>query len=113
MSWGKCAIALAVRRDRLQLSWYHRPVTYSQMFFITDNNSAYRFLFNTGAEVSVLPSTCTNRKHPQEGCNLIAANVYVTVHGKTAPGNDPHFKNFNQLLLVLGRLYFVELDSSI
>ena len=57
----------------------------SHLFFITDNNSAYRFLVDTGAEVSVLPPTRTVRKHPQGGCNLLAVNgssipTYGSVH---------------------------------
>ena len=49
----------------------------------------------------------------------ILSMTYVTVHGKTASGNDcgnPRFKNFNwcnQLLLLLGQLSFVELDSTV
>ena len=55
----------------------------SHLFFITDNNSAYRFLVDTGAEVSVLPPTCTDRKHPQEGCNLLAVNgSSIPTYGK-------------------------------
>ena len=55
----------------------------SQLFFITDNNSAYRFLVDIGAEVSVLPPTRTDRKHPQEGCNLLAVNgSSIITYGK-------------------------------
>ena len=55
----------------------------SQLFFITDNNSAYRFLVDTGAEVSMLPPTHTDRKHPQEGCNLLAVNgSSIITYGK-------------------------------
>ena len=55
----------------------------SHLFFITDNNSAYRFLVDTGAEVSVLPPTHTDRKHPQEGFNLLAVNgSSIPTHGK-------------------------------
>ena len=55
----------------------------SQLFFITDNNSACRFLIDTGAEVSVLPPTRTDRKHPQEGCNLLAVNgSSIITYGK-------------------------------
>ena len=46
----------------------------NHLFFITDNNSAHRFLVDTGAKVSVMPPTRTDRKHPQEGCNLLAVN---------------------------------------
>ena len=49
---------------------------------------------------------------------IMLKSIYVTFHGKTgAPGNDcgnPCFKIFNwynQLLLVLGRLSLVELDT--
>ena len=55
----------------------------SHLFFITDDNSAYRFLVDTGAEVSVLPPTHTDRKHPQEGFNLLAVNgSSIPTYGK-------------------------------
>ena len=58
----------------------------SQLFFITDNNSAYRFLIDTGAEISMLLPTRTDRKHPQEGCNLLAVNgSSIPTHGKHSP----------------------------
>ena len=53
------------------------------MFFITDSNSGYHFLVDTGAEVSVLPPSGTERKHPQGGCNLLAVNgSAITTYGK-------------------------------
>ena len=53
------------------------------LFFITDNNSAHRFLIDTGAKVSVMPPTRTDRKHPQEGCNLLAVNgSSIPTYGK-------------------------------
>lgn len=46
----------------------------SRLFFITDSYSSYRFLIDTGAEVSVLPPSRTERKHPQDNHNLLAVN---------------------------------------
>ena len=66
----------------VSVSVYHYLLP-SQLFFITDNNSAYNFLVDTGAEVSVLPATCTDRKHPQDGCNLLEVNgSSIIVYGK-------------------------------
>ena len=48
----------------------------SQLFFITDNYSGYRFLVDTGA-------SRTERKHPQDGCNLLAVNgSAIVTYGK-------------------------------
>ena len=55
----------------------------SHLFFVTDSNSGYHFLVDTGAEVSVLPPSGTERKHPQGGCNLLAVNgSAITTYGK-------------------------------
>ena len=54
-----------------------------QLIFITDSNSGYRFLVHIGAEVSVLPPSCTESKHLQDGCNLLAVNgSAITTYGK-------------------------------
>ena len=39
-----------------------------------DKSSGYRLLVDTGAEVSVLPPSRSDRKHAREGCNLLAVN---------------------------------------
>ena len=39
-----------------------------------DKSSGYRLLVDTGAEVSVLPPSRSDRKHAGEGCNLLAVN---------------------------------------
>ena len=36
----------------------------SCLFYIIDSNHNYRFLVDTGAEVSVLPPSPADRKHP-------------------------------------------------
>ena len=45
----------------------------SHLFYIIDSNHNYRFLVDTGAEVSVLPPSPADRKH-QDGFNLLAVN---------------------------------------
>ena len=45
----------------------------SRLFYIFDTNHKYRFLVDTGAEVSVLPPSPADRKH-QDGFNLLAVN---------------------------------------
>ena len=46
----------------------------SRLFFIMDRSSGCHLLVDTGAEVSVLPSSFNDRKQRQEGCNLLAVN---------------------------------------
>jgi hypothetical protein len=46
----------------------------SHLFFIMDHNQGLRFLVDTGAEVSVLPPTCADRRHPSESLTLQAVN---------------------------------------
>ena len=46
----------------------------SRLFYVTDKSSGYRFLVETGAEVSVLPSSHSEHKHRDEGCDLLAVN---------------------------------------
>ena len=43
------------------------------LFYIIDSNHNYHFLVDTGAEVSVLPPSPADRKHP-DGFNLLAVN---------------------------------------
>ena len=55
----------------------------SRLLYITDNSLGYRFLIDTGAEVSVLPPSHTERKHQQNGCNLLAVNgSEIATYGK-------------------------------
>ena len=45
----------------------------THLFYIIDSNHNYRFLVDTGTEVSVLPPSPADRKH-QDGFNLLAVN---------------------------------------
>ena len=45
----------------------------SRLFYIIDSNHNYRFLVDTGAEVSILPPSPADCKH-QDGFNLLAVN---------------------------------------
>ena len=46
----------------------------SRLFYVTDKHSGYRYLVDTGAEVSVIPPSPTERKHRQERSGLQAVN---------------------------------------
>ena len=46
--------------------------TNSRLFYVTDKQSGRRFLIDTGAEISVLPPTASDRKHPSNQYNLQA-----------------------------------------
>ena len=61
----------------------------SRLFFINDRNSNLRFLVDTGAE----PPSFTERKHPQDGFSLQAANnSSITTFGKRSLGLDLHLQ---------------------
>lgn len=52
------------------------------MFHVIDKNSGSKFLVDTGAEVSLIPPSRADRKHPQPGFNLQAANSSpITTYG--------------------------------
>ena len=46
----------------------------NRLFYVTDKRSGFRFLVDTGAEVSVIPPSPTERKHRQEHSDLQAVN---------------------------------------
>ena len=46
----------------------------SRLFFVTDCSNGLRFLIDTGAEASVVPPSCTERKHQQDGMGLQVVN---------------------------------------
>ena len=46
----------------------------SRLFYITDRSNGFRFLVDTGAEVSVIPPSAADRKHPRTGLSLQAVN---------------------------------------
>ena len=45
-----------------------------RLFYVTDRLTGCRFLVDTGAQVSAIPPTPAQRKHPQEGLHLQAVN---------------------------------------
>ena len=87
--------------------WYHQkygqsarkcksPCTYSgkslaamnssgqkqgHLFHVVDNSSGLRFLVDTGAEVSVILPSQTDRKCPQQNFTLQAVNISITTYG--------------------------------
>ena len=46
----------------------------SRLFYVTDRSNGFRFLVDTGAEVSVLPPSATDRKHRRDSLTLQAVN---------------------------------------
>ena len=49
-------------------------LSHSRLFYITDTISNYRFLIDTGAEVSVLPATSAECRQQQADFSLVAIN---------------------------------------
>ena len=54
-------------------------LSHSRLFYITDRVSAYRFLIDTGAEVSVVPPSPAERQQHCTDFSLVAVNG-VTIH---------------------------------
>ena len=48
--------------------------SHSRLFYITDTISNYRFLIDTGTEVSVLPATSAEHRQQQADFSLVAVN---------------------------------------
>ena len=46
----------------------------SRLFYVTDHPTGLQFLVDTGAEVSIVPPTPTDRLHRQTGPSLQAVN---------------------------------------
>jgi len=46
----------------------------SRLFYVTDHSTGLHFLVDTGAEVSVIPSSSTDCKHRQDSFSLQAVN---------------------------------------
>ena len=49
-------------------------LSHSRLFYITDTISNYRFLIETGVEVSILPATSAERRQQQADFSLVAVN---------------------------------------
>ena len=61
----------------------HHPSN-SRLFYITDNNTSLKFLVDTGAKVSLIPPSSSERKYPQDGFWLQAAKqLFYFYHWKT------------------------------
>ena len=46
----------------------------SRLFYVTDSLTGLRFLVDTGAEISVVPSSALDRKHHKDSFSLQAVN---------------------------------------
>ena len=65
----------------------------SRLFFIRDHNSNLHFLVDTGAEVSLVPPSSIERKYPQDGFSLQAANNSpIATFGKRSLTLDLQFQ---------------------
>ena len=61
----------------------------SHLFYISDRSTNLNFLVNTGAEVSVIPPTCTDRSNRQDGLTLQAVNnTSIPTYGKRSLSLD-------------------------
>ncbi len=65
------------------------PSPHSRLFFVTDKNTRQRFLVDTGAEVSLLPASVSDRSHNQPGFPLQAANNSTIPTFGTSPLTFP------------------------
>ena len=65
----------------------------SCLFYIKDHNSNLCFLVDTGAEVSLVPSSSTERMYPQDGFLLQAAhNSSIGTFGRRSLILDLHLQ---------------------
>lgn len=54
----------------------------SRLFYITDKLTGHRFLIDTGAEVSVIPPSQSDRLHKQDLVLQAANNTSITTYGR-------------------------------
>ena len=63
--------------------------TPSRLFYVSDRSSGIRFLVDTGAEVSVIPPTCTDRRNQQRHFSLQAVNnTNIATYGARSLSHD-------------------------
>jgi hypothetical protein len=61
---------------------HYRP-TPNRLFYVCDNNTHTRFLIDTDSEVSVIPLSPTDRRHPPDKLTLTAINdTLIPMFGK-------------------------------
>ena len=57
--------------------------THSRLFYVTDKVTGTRFLVDTGSEVSVIPPSLSDRRHPPDKFTLTAVNnTSISTYGK-------------------------------
>ena len=67
-----------------------------QLFFLTDRISGQRFLVDTGAEISVFPSSIKDRRSERSGPPLAAANgSAISTYGTRNISLEFHSRTFN------------------
>ena len=55
----------------------------NHLFYVTDKTTGFRFLVDTGAEVSVIPPSPADRKHRQDSFTLRAVNhISIATYGQ-------------------------------
>ena len=58
-------------------------LSHSRLFYITDKVTGTRFLVDTGSEVSVVPPSLPDRRHPPDSLTLTAVNnTSISTYGK-------------------------------
>ena len=75
----------------------------SRVFFITDKSSGTRFLIDTGADVSVIPPSHTDRSHRQDFCLQAVNNTPIPTYGTRSltltSASDASFTGVSSLLM--------------
>lgn len=84
------------------------PTHPSHLFYVHEHNSHTRFLVDTGAEVSVVPPTRTERSQPQ--CAFSLQGVDCVLNKSTVPDHYPvpHLQDFTAALQ--GAIIFSDVD---
>ena len=61
----------------------------SRLFYVTDRSNGFRFLVDTGAEVSVIPPSATDCKHRRTSLSLQAVNDSpIATYGDNSPSTS-------------------------
>jgi hypothetical protein len=74
---------------------------FSRLFYITDRGTNRQFLVDTGAEISVIPPSTTDRSNPQDMVLQAANNTSIPTFGRRSITLDLGLKRqFHGFLLL-------------
>ena len=77
----------------------------SHLFYIMDKSSGYRFLIDTGAEISAIPPSHSDSKYRQEGCNLLAVNgSTIATYGKKSLTLDLELQHIFRWIFIIANV---------